>query len=479
MKLATLIQNTPLETSFPEYDIAFLTSDSRKVTANSLFAALKGVTFDGRQYIKEAIQKGATAILTDTFDDAQSFPQVAFLFSQNPHRDFAKLAANFYQVQPEHIAAVTGTNGKTSIADFVRQMLNMSSHKAASLGTLGLIKNNEEPQYAMTTPDPITIHQDLALLENQGYNYLVMEASSHGICQYRIGGVSIKVAGFTNLTRDHLDYHKTMENYFNAKKLLFTDILVPNGVAVLNADSDTFETLAQACLDTHKKVVSYGFKGKELKLLHIHPLSHGQKLTLSYYGKNVEISIPLAGEFQAMNVLCALGIAAELTGNPFEMLSLVEKIHGAKGRLEFVGTTKNGAAVYVDYAHTPDALENILKAMRPHTSGKLEVLFGCGGDRDKGKRPLMGKIAHDLADVVYVTDDNPRSEEPETIRAEIMQACAKGINLPNRAQAIKTAIQNLNNGDVLLVAGKGHETGQIIKGVTHPFSDHEEIIKNL
>ena len=305
MKLSQLILKTKLVTSLPDMEISGLTSDSRKVQKGFLFAALSGVSFDGRQFIESAIQNEASAILSDDVYLAEKFSNIAFLKSENPHRDLALLAAAFYQKQPSHIAAVTGTNGKTSIADFTRQVLNMMNKKAASLGTLGLIKNNEEPQYAMTTPDPITLHQDLAELRDEGIDYLVMETSSHGLCQYRVGGIEFDVAGFTNLTRDHLDYHKTMENYFNAKKMLFTTFLKKGGSAVLNADCDVFMPLKEACLESGKKVVAYGRKGDVIRLIESQALAHGQKLKLEYYGKKIDLEIPLAGEFQAMNVLCA------------------------------------------------------------------------------------------------------------------------------------------------------------------------------
>lgn len=479
MKLNDLLKNTGVKNPGADVDICGLTADSRRVEKGFLFAALKGVNTDGNKYIPQAISNGASAILTsgEGEDAAGSFSEVIFLKSATPHRDFACLAANFYGQQPAHIAAVTGTNGKTSIADFIRQVLNMSGRKAASLGTLGVIKNNEAPQYAMTTPDPVSLHQELKALVDDGYDYLAMEASSHGLCQYRLGGVKVQVAGFTNLTRDHLDYHKTMENYLAAKKILFTDILIPGGSAVLNADIEVYPALREACEQTGKKVVSYGRNGKELRLINAVPQAEGQILDIDYYGQRQRLTIPLAGEFQAMNVLCALGMLAELTGKPFEMIKYIEKIHGAKGRLELVRRLDNGAAIYVDYAHTPDAIENVLKAMRPHCSNHLAILFGCGGDRDKGKRPQMGKIADELADKIYVTDDNPRSEEPAEIRAEIMAACPHGLNIGDRRQAIRQAVAELESGDILIVAGKGHEPGQIIKGVTYPFSDHEEVLK--
>jgi len=292
-----------------------------------------------------------------------------------------------------------------------------------------------------------------------------------------LGSVNVNVAGFTNLTRDHLDYHKTMDNYLAAKLKLFSENLVENGVAVLNADIPEFEKIKEAC--DKRKVVSYGYNGTEIKLVKTTPVTSGQKLDIIYYGQNVSLNIPLAGEFQAMNVLCAIGIVAELTNLPSEVIKHVEKIKGAKGRLELVGKKSNGATIYVDYAHTPDALENVIRSLRPHTKGNLNVLFGCGGNRDVGKRQIMGEIANDLADIVYVTDDNPRFEDPAPIREQIIASCPKGINIADRALAIKKAIDDLKTGDILILAGKGHETGQYVQGKVLPFSDHEEVIKNI
>lgn len=466
MKLSQLI------TTDKDIIINGITDDSRQVEKGFLFAS------NEEKYIAMAAEKGAAVILVSK-DYQGNRPQGSeYIEVDELPFTYAQAVANFYQLQPSHICAVTGTNGKTSIADFIRQILTMMGEKAASMGTLGLIKGNEAPiPSPNTTPNAVTIHKELKELAEDGYQYVVMEASSHGICQGRIGGVKIQVAGFTNLTQDHLDFHKTMENYFEAKKLLFTKILESGGSAVLNADIEVYEELKKACLDSGKRIVSYGQNGKEIKILQRKPLMNSQKLLLEYYGQKLEINIPLAGEFQAMNVLCALGMAAEITGKPQEVIKYVEKIHGAKGRLEFVKETSNGAAIFIDYAHTPDALENVIKAMRPHTANKLRVLFGCGGDRDNGKRPIMGKIANDLADVIYVTDDNPRTEDAEKIREQIMAACPRGINIGGRDQAIKTAIANLQKGDVLILAGKGHETGQYINGQVFHFSDHEEVLK--
>lgn len=453
-----------------ETEICGLSSDSREIKPGYLFGSL-----NSSQFIDSALSNGAAAVIVpEDFSGQMSVPVIRAV---NPSLEFALAAKRFYQKRPSHIAAITGTNGKTSIADFLRQILTMMNHKAASMGTLGLIKGNEAPiPSPNTTPNAVTVYREMRELADEGYDYLAMEMSSHGLAQYRVGGIEPQVAGFTNLTRDHLDYHKTFENYLAAKSILFSELLKEGGSAVLNADSDVFPHLRGICEQGGKKVISYGKNGKELKLLKAEPLVHGQRLELEYYGEKRSLEIPLAGLFQAMNILCALGMAAELTGKKQEVFRLIGKIHGAKGRLE-LAAVHNDAAIYIDYAHTPDAMENVIKALRPHTTGKLAVLFGCGGDRDAGKRPIMGKLAQDLADIVYVTDDNPRTEDAVKIREQIMAACPRGINIGDRALAIKTAIAALQPGDVLILAGKGHETGQYINGKIYPFSDHEEVQK--
>lgn len=454
-------------------EISGLSADSREIKPNFLFASL-----NDDKFIADAIAKGATAIMVNENCKIEIPQNIIVIRSPNPAKDFAIACANFFGAQPTHTAAITGTNGKTSIADFIRQILTAMGKKAASNGTLGMIKGNNPPiPSPNTTPVCNVLQKDLKNLYDEGYDYLAIEASSHGLCQYRLGGVKVNVAGFTNLTRDHLDYHLTMDNYLDAKLILFKENLSDDGVAVLNADIEEFETILNACKG--KKVITYGHNGKELKLLKATPLTDGQRLNIIYYGKEMTIDIPLAGEFQAMNILCALGMAAELTHNHDEVIKQVTTIRGAKGRLELVKQTPNGAAIYIDYAHTPDALENVIKALRPHTKNKLRVLFGCGGNRDAGKRPIMGKIANNLADVVYVTDDNPRFDNPAPIREQILAECPKGKNIADRATAIKTAISELESGDILILAGKGHETGQYVKGKVLPFSDHDEVIKNI
>lgn len=468
--LLNQIINTP-----EQIEISGLSADSREIKPGFLFGSL-----NDDKFIADAVAKGAAAVIMHKDSTAQVAPGVIVIRSANPAKDFALAAARFFGAAPRHIGAITGTNGKTSIADFIRQILTMMGYKAASSGTLGLIKGNNEPiPSPNTTPVSETLQRELKELADEGYDWLAIEASSHGLCQYRLGGVQTEVAGFTNLTRDHLDYHKTMENYLDAKLILFKENLIPGGTAVLNADIPEFAAIAAVCAEGNKKVVSYGYNGTELKLIKATPLAHGQKLDIIYYGQPLTIELPLAGEFQAMNALCALGMAAELTGKPQEVIKHIEKIRGAKGRLQLVGRSKNGAAVYIDYAHTPDALENVIRALRPHTAGKLHVLFGCGGDRDAGKRPIMGQIANNLADFVYVTDDNPRTEDAAKIRSQIMAACPKGQNIADRAEAIRIAIAALQPGDVLILAGKGHETGQYVNGKVIPFSDEHEARRYL
>lgn len=479
MKLQQLFDKTNLTCPKLDLEICGVTSDSREVKPGYLFATLDNGVTSGEQYIPQAIQAGASVILTKT-KPLDVSKNTLFVLTENPNKMFGIILKNFYHSQPQNIAAITGTNGKTSIADFVRQMICALDNNAASMGTLGLIKNNQAPlPYNNTTPGAMTIHKTLKELKQEGVDYLIMETSSHGICQYRISGVDFKVAGFTNLTQDHLDFHKTMQNYYEAKKLLFTEIMPRGGTAVLNADIEVFDDLKNACLNAGHNVISYGHKGKDIQVLNEEPLNNGQNITINYFGKNYDLFVPLAGDFQVMNILCALGIASALTGKKEELLPLVPQIKGAKGRLQYIGTTAKGGTVYVDYAHTPDAIENILISMRSHTQHKLHILFGCGGDRDKTKRPIMGKIAQNLADFVYVTDDNPRTENPETIRQEIMQGCPQALNIGDREKAIAFAIGKLEKGDILLVAGKGHETGQYINGKVLPFNDQEVVEKYL
>ena len=468
MKLSKIINTQE------EIEIKGITSDSREVKSGYLFGSL-----NSDEYVKDAISKGASAIIVSGEYNEVLPEDVIVIKSDNPALTYAQAVAKYYGKVPANLCAVTGTNGKTSIVDFVRQVLTKMGYKAASIGTLGLIKGGEEALPSPnTTPNNVALHKQLKSLAEDEFAYVAMEASSHGLHQYRMGGLTFKVAAFTNLTRDHLDYHKTFEEYLDAKLILFKQLLSPDGTAVLNADVDVYGKIADVCRQRGQKIISYGTRGSDIKLLCATPSEKGQKLEIEYFGQPQTIEISQVGEFQAMNILCALGILSAITGLPDDVIHYMSDIKGAKGRLEHVADI-NGASVYIDYAHTPDALENALKALRPHVKGKLHVLFGCGGNRDAGKRPIMGQIAHQYADVIYITDDNPRFEEAEDIRNEIILGCPGAYNIADRAKAIKTAIQSLETGDILVLAGKGHETGQYIKGEIIPFSDHEEVAKNI
>ncbi len=480
MLLSDLTAKAGISYSGKDADITGLTADSRKASAGFLFAALSGVKADGAAYLADAKEAGAVAAVVDEKAD---LPDTGLLYVKvpDPRAAFAKLAAAFYGKQPATIVAVTGTNGKTSIANFCRQLWESAGKKAASIGTLGVLSDDYSSYFSMTTPDPVTLHKELATLAEHGVSRAAIEASSHGIDQHRIDGIALAAAGFTNITRDHLDYHKTMENYLNAKLGLFDRPLTSNHV-VLNADIDEYPQIRDFCRERKLTVLDYGKKADALRIVSAQSEAHGQKLELSVFNKPYTVHLPLAGTFQAMNALCALGLVLSVMDKDESVdayVNALSKLKGAPGRLEFIGAKANGAAVYVDYAHTPDAIETVLNALRPHTAGKLRVVFGCGGDRDTGKRPQMGELADKLADVVYVTDDNPRSEEPAAIRAAILSACPKGINIGSRALAIETAVKDCEEGDVLVIAGKGHETGQTVKGVVHPFDDREEAEKAL
>lgn len=474
----------PVNDNAREMIIAGLSADSRTVRPGYLFAALNGSHVHGTQFIADAIQNGAVAVLAPpgTVLPANA-GGVALIEDPNPQRRFARMAAKFYGLQPENAVAVTGTNGKTSVASFCRQIWAHVQQSSASIGTLGI----EAPQlnlaqpalgYNLTTPDSVTLHEELSHLAKEGVTHVAMEASSHGLNQHRLDGVQLRAAGFTNLTRDHLDYHGSMGAYFNAKARLFSDVLAPGSLAVINADSEYASRLEDICVTFGHEVIMYGEKGRDITLVSHKPTANGQKLVLNIFGERYTVEMPIAGSFQASNVLCALGLTIGLESDPARYKLYVEalgKLHGVRGRLELVGQHPSGAPIYIDYAHTPDALETVLHALRPHTRNKLHVVFGCGGDRDGGKRPMMGGIATKLADRVIVTDDNPRTENPKRIRQEILVAATTATEIADRRTAIETAIAGLKTGDVLLVAGKGHEQGQIIDRVTHPFDDASEI----
>ena len=453
-----------------DIDIEGLTADSRQVRPGFLFAALPGTRADGSSFIADAIGRGARAVLAPAGIALDS--PVPVIADANPRLRLARMAARFFGRQPETVVAVTGTNGKTSVADFTRQIWTRLGRKAASMGTLGVIAPDLPSSKGLTTPDPVELHRVLAELAGSGVGFLAMEASSHGLDQFRLDGVRVRAAAFVNLARDHLDYHGTMEAYFAAKAQLFDRVMAPGGTAVLNADSPSFPALVEICARRGHRVLSYGMaSGADFRLVDRLPRPDGQTLGLILNARAREIDLPLAGGFQAMNALAALGLVTATGAKLDEALAALETLQGVPGRLQRVATLENGAAIYVDYAHKPGALEAVLTEIRPFTTGQLWVVFGCGGDRDRGKRPMMGEIAQRLADRVIVTDDNPRSETPAAIRAEVMQACPDATEIGDRAEAIHAAISGLGAGDVLVIAGKGHEQGQEIAGETRPFDD--------
>ena len=458
----------------PDRAILGLASDSRDVRPGYLFAALAGAKTDGRRYIDDALARGAVAILAgpgvETLPESKS-SAATLLRDPLPRRRLARMAARFFGPQPDVVAAVTGTNGKTSVAHFTAQLWQALGRPAASLGTLGLKAPGFEVAIAHTSPDPITLHRLLAELHSRGIDRVAIEASSHGLDQHRLDGLSVKAAAFTNLSRDHLDYHVTLNGYFAAKMRLFDALMPPGGVAVVNADSDWFDAVAGICKARGHRLISYGHKGRELKLLNVEASAGGITVSAEIFGARQSIALKLVGEFQAANALCALGLVVACGEDAAQTFAALGKIEGVPGRMQAVAWRQNGAAIFVDYAHTPDALATVLRALQNHARARLHVLFGCGGDRNAGKRPIMGEIAVQLADRVYVTDDNPRSENPASIRRAIMEACPGAIEIGDREQAISFAVSELEPGDILVLAGKGHEQGQIIGGEIRPFDD--------
>jgi UDP-N-acetylmuramoyl-L-alanyl-D-glutamate--2,6-diaminopimelate ligase len=461
-----------------DLDIRGLTADSRAVEPGFLFAALPGTKLHGKVFIGEAVKRGAAALLID--DSAalmalhREFPGVPVLVDPNPRRRLAEMAARFYAPQPKTLVAVTGTNGKTSVAAFTRQIWQYAGRRAASVGTLGIVGPDFERAGALTTPDPVSLHRELQGLARQAIDHVALEASSHGLDQFRLDGLDVSVAAFTNLSRDHLDYHGTMDAYLAAKARLFGELMPRGRAAVLNADVPEFDALSRLCRSRSHAVYAYGTGARtELRLVSARPAAAGQELDLKVLGRGYTVSLPLVGRFQAMNALAALGLALA-TGVPRDAaVESLARLAGAPGRVQHVTSHPNGAPIFVDYAHTPDALENVLTALRPHCRGRLVVLFGAGGDRDAGKRPVMGEIATRLADVVIVTDDNPRGEDPAAIRRAILAAAPGAHEVGDRGEAIAFAIHMLRPDDLLVLAGKGHERGQIVGDVTYPFEDAE------
>jgi UDP-N-acetylmuramoyl-L-alanyl-D-glutamate--2,6-diaminopimelate ligase len=462
-----------------ELEIAGVTADSRQVVPGDLFAALPGARADGRAFIAEAVGRGAVAILAPAGTAwPEGVPERPMLLDPEPRQRLARIAALLAGKPPRTMVAVTGTNGKTSTVEFLRQLWTLDGHKAASLGTLGLIAPGFAPGPGLTTPDPISLAESLAGLARSGIQYAAVEASSHGLDQFRLDGVRMTAAGFSNLTRDHLDYHGTLAAYRAAKLRLFTDLMPERAPAVACADMDAETLAALREIATRRRLLlrTVGEAGAHWRLLRTQAHAGGQDMTILAEGVERTIPLRLPGRFQADNVMLA-GALAEALGME-DVFSRMPSLTGVRGRMELAAALPNGAAAYVDYAHTPDALERLLTALRPHTAGQLIVVFGAGGDRDRGKRPLMGDAAARLADRAIVTDDNPRSEDPATIRAAILAACPGALEIGDRTEAIAAGLNMLRAGDVLAVAGKGHEQGQTIGGTVIPFDD-VSVIRHL
>jgi UDP-N-acetylmuramoyl-L-alanyl-D-glutamate--2,6-diaminopimelate ligase len=453
-------------------DIVGITADSRRVAPGFVFAALPGAHADGRQFIAEAVARGAAAVLAPPGTAwPAGVPRRPLIEDAAPRHRLAMLAATLAGPQPRSLVAVTGTNGKTSTVEFLRQIWQLAGHDAASLGTLGLTAPGFPRGDGLTTPDPVSLADTLAALARAGIDRAAMEASSHGLDQCRLDGVSLTAAGFTNLTRDHLDYHRTEDAYRAAKLRLFAELLPAGAPAIANAEMDgaTLDALEDIARRRNLDYGTVGKAGTRLRLRRATPGPSGQLLEIVVGSTRHEVELPLPGRFQADNALMAAALAESL-GEP-NALRHLPHLRGVRGRMELAAVLPNGAAAYIDYAHTPDALERLLTALRPHTDGRLIVVFGAGGDRDRGKRPLMGAVAARLADIAIITDDNPRSEDPAAIRAAIAEMCQGAVVIGDRATAIAAGLSRLHAGDVLAIAGKGHEQGQTVGNVVIPFDD--------
>ena len=455
-----------------QFSVTGLTSDSRMVKPGYVFVALPGTQADGARFIPQAITAGAVAIVAGKGVTSEGVPVITV---QNPRLAYARMAARFHGRQPDLVVAVTGTNGKTSVASFVREIWTAMGFRAASLGTVGVVGPSGTLDLEHTTPDSMTLHAIAKKLAEDRIQHLALEASSHGLDQYRLHGLRIAAGAFTNITRDHLDYHQTFESYFDAKMKLFEELLEPGAAAVVNADSPQCADVVARASGHGLVPFTVGQRGNQLRLLSAERDGFGQRIEVQGPTRRHSLLLPLVGDFQTSNALVAAGLVIATGGEEVLAMHSLESLKGARGRLELVAYAKGVAPVFVDYAHTPDALEHAIRSLRPYVKGRLAVVFGCGGDRDRGKRPQMGILATRLADRVIVTDDNPRTEDAAQIRAEILAAAPRAIEIGNRGQAIRAAVDELVPGDILLVAGKGHEEGQKIGKTVVPFSDHEAV----
>ncbi len=462
-------------------EITGLALDSREVNPGFLFAALPGVQTHGINFINSAIDRGAVAILSD--QPVTNIPEtVPVICVPDPQKTLARFASLMFPGSPANLVAVTGTNGKSSTVEFLRQIWQINGIKAACIGTLGVTTQNALQPFGYTTPDSILLHKCLQKLALDGIDNCALEASSHGLVQRRLDGAVFSAGGFTNLSQDHFDYHRDFADYFAAKQRLFLELLPEGSAVVINVDDKYGLQMAEASEAANLDVWRIGWRGDQLKFLEIHPSAHGQRLNLQVLGEKTSIFLPLVGEFQAANALMAMGLAMRTGISKQQALTGISKLRGVRGRLELAATTRSGVMILVDFAHSPDGLEKLLRSVRPHTKGKIILVFGCGGDRDPAKRPLMGKIADKFADEIIVTDDNPRSERPEHIRATVLAAVARAREIADRRLAIKEAIKQSSEGDLIVIAGKGHEQGQIVGDNVLEFDDAKisrQLVKEL
>ncbi len=477
MKLRDLLPEAVVDARQGAIEIAGVAADSRKIKSGFLFVAIAGAKADGTHFAKQAVAAGAAAVVAE--ERPEGLPEnVAFVPAKNARRALALAAAKFFTRQPQKIVAVTGTSGKTSVASFTRQIWSTLGYQAASIGTVGVTSPKGERYGSLTTPDPVELHRTLDQLAGEGVTHLALEASSHGLDQHRLDGVRVAAGAFTNLSRDHLDYHPTIEAYLGAKLRLFEDLIVAGGTAVIGVDDCYAGQVADAAKKRGLKIIAVGENGDDIKLVGGSIDGFAQVISIAHERRNYTVRLPLVGAFQVENAGVAAGLAIATGGDPAHVFAALEQLVGAKGRLELAGT-HNGAPIFIDYAHKPDALKKALESLRLYARGKLTVVFGAGGDRDAGKRPIMGRIAVENADRVVITDDNPRSESPAAIRAAILADARGATEIGDRGEAIRKSIAALEPGDVLLIAGKGHETGQIIGDRVLPFSDHETVAAAL
>ena len=473
MLLSELVADNGSQPSgFRDVEIRGLTADSRNVQAGFLFAALEGSQSNGKDFIPDALRQGAVAILLSSQANSLELKDSIILVrDQNPRRKLALMAGRFYRSQPQVIAAVTGTNGKSSVAEFTRQIWQNSNNKAASIGTLGLVYSDNIQALGHTTPEPISLHKTLDDLAKKNIDHVIVEASSHGLDQCRLDGANVIAAAYLNISHDHLDYHLNNSDYFTAKASLFSRVIAENGTAILNADDNTFNKLKKICEKRNLEIITFGSHKADISLVSYKGVGFSQELLINCFGNDYRICLNLPGKFQVYNVLAAIGLAIA-TGVPVKKAILsASKLKGVRGRLELIGNHPSGAPILVDYAHSAAALANVLKELRRLCCGRLVVVFGCGGNRDKEKRAEMGSIAGSIADKIFITDDNPRTESADAIRLDILSGCPNGIDIGDRKKAISSAISSLSKNDLLLVAGKGHEETQILGVSELPFDD--------